>query len=1382
MTSQLRLILLPTLCLLIASLAALDWVPNQMIIKTSQPRQVARGALGLPQLDSFLEQRGVSTIEPLRPMQDERWFVVSFAQPLDWAALQSQHPTFVGVEYIQPNYLNQFYATPNDPYFINQQFGLLNLPEAWDITTGSNEVVVAVVDSGLFFDHPDLQQHVYINHGEVPDNGIDDDGNGYVDDWRGWDFADAPELADIALGDFIVEDNDPTDENKHGTHVSGIICADANNSVGICGVMWNTKLMVLRAGFRTTQGTGYLQDDDCAAAIMYAADMGADVINMSWGDDFYSQVIDDACRYAYEKGAILVASAGNSASNGFISYPARLSTTLAVGGVTSYLGVAGFSIGPELDIVAPGVNILSCWDPNAEQYTEMSGTSMAAPFVSGIVGLLLSYDPGLSFEDVRARLAGTAFDLGEPGFDNIFGWGVVDAQALLSATGQPLLEIAFPYDNAGLSGQFDIIGSADCDYFFRYNIMYTTELYPDESDWCDVVSHTNTPTFVYEPVVDGVLGHFGFEPFQEDGAYQIRVQLTDESGAEFEVHRNFIVDQSPPVLTDSLMQVYRRYNGELPRYFIEAYYDESVNLRAECRLSDGSVFDVYSDYADSILIIRLPETMPQGSIDIRLEAQNRSGLVSLSDWFDDIAEIDNHSINVNTYEQQEIGAALLCLPPHEERTFVGMELIESYGPVHIFNLQGNQLIDLFTFNDHFKPLGVGDTDGECLEVLGLNLNTVTLYESPDDHGFPTDTLFVQGSVLGGTLTDYDDDGLDELILVRNLPTSRVVSLYQRSVNTFTLEADLINNTATYERNDFVPSVVVSDLDRDDTLDLLAADRDGDIMVFELYGGGQQSQMVWNTRLPVPEAYYIASGDFDGDRFEEFCVGGYTESVSDASKSYWFFGFFRPTGDNDYEMYDWLMFDTVEGQNSICAANIDDDIADELLFSLSPYLYVIDCVDGVMEPVWMGNSERSFQSILFPETDSNDMAGIVNISAGEDSIMASLMTRAQPFTGPSTPQGFRAVPQDQQSVKLTWQDSGADGYRVYRRLAGDTGSEFVGETSDVQFIDTGLTIDTNYEFAVTAVDAGFDPTESLPTLWKEATPNFPPALVSIETTSANRLDLIFDTALHTNSQNTGHFEVDHDMGRPLSVIMSSTDRRLTLTFDSAFPFVGSGYILQVKGLQGATGVAYADTNLSFIYGGDFTPPEVIAVTPFAAGRVDLEFSEFLAASAQDPACYLLIPPPVDNDNSVTGVSFYNDHLTLQLAHPLQISNQPYYLRLTNITDLAGNKLRNDQDRLRFNLADINDLSHVKIAPNPLYTQQDSQVRFFDLPLGKTGNLWIYNLSGELVFEESIGPLSETQYFVGWDARNMISKPVSSGTYFYILEMSGSYKKGTISVIR
>ncbi|MBT3756052.1 MAG: S8 family serine peptidase, partial [Candidatus Cloacimonetes bacterium] len=292
------------------SLLGMDNVPNQLIFKTSSVKQVNNKTVGLESFDKFLSDRNIDNLRSILPKADNKYFIATFPDDIDWENIKDYQ--FDGIDYIQPNYLNELYLSPNDPEFPNQQVNLDNcdIPQSWDYSVGNEQIIVGIIDSGIYFDHPDLQNNIFINQDEIPNDGIDNDNNGYIDDVNGWDFVDAPELGSIALGDYTHQDNNPEDELGHGTHVAGIISADSNNNVGITGISWNSKLLIIRSGFKTLNG-GYLQDDDAAAGIIYAADMGAGVINLSWGDTNYSQIIADACYYAYNKGSIIVVAAGN---------------------------------------------------------------------------------------------------------------------------------------------------------------------------------------------------------------------------------------------------------------------------------------------------------------------------------------------------------------------------------------------------------------------------------------------------------------------------------------------------------------------------------------------------------------------------------------------------------------------------------------------------------------------------------------------------------------------------------------------------------------------------------------------------------------------------------------------------------------------------------------------------------------------------------------------------------------------------------------------------------------------------------------------------------------------------------------------------------------
>ena len=276
-----------------------------------------------------------------------------------------------------------------NPLFASQTYlEQTKIPEAWDYLSkngaqpgGSSSVTVAVIDTGVDMSHPDLVNNLWTNSREIPGNGIDDDGNGYIDDVHGWNF-----VAEDTAGA-----QNPSDDNGHGTHVAGIISA-ANNTIGGIGIAFNTKIMVLKAG----NSSGYFLDSDVSEAIRYAYMNGADVINMSFGGSTVALAVQDALKEAYPF-ATLVAAAGNSGQGNEADpvYPAAFPYVLGVMSVnasnapsiwTNYDQIPDNNL--EYEIYAPGEAVLST-APNGK-YASLSGTSMAAPIVSGVAALLRS--------------------------------------------------------------------------------------------------------------------------------------------------------------------------------------------------------------------------------------------------------------------------------------------------------------------------------------------------------------------------------------------------------------------------------------------------------------------------------------------------------------------------------------------------------------------------------------------------------------------------------------------------------------------------------------------------------------------------------------------------------------------------------------------------------------------------------------------------------------------------------------------------------------------------------------------------------------------------------------------------------------------------------
>jgi thermitase len=355
-------------------------------------------------------------------------------------------------EYVEPNYIGtgggkkaSFQTSQDDTYF-SRQYGLYNdgtfslspamddadidMELAWEIEQGDPSIIVAVLDAGLRMGHPEFAGRIWNNSLEMND-GTDGDDNGFIDDIEGWDFAN--------------DDNDPTDDLGHGTNVTGIIGANANNNLGYAGVDWNCKLMVCKILDQNGSGLYSWWTD----AIYYAVDNGAKVINMSVGGSGFSNSMQEAVDYAYNGGVTIVACMMNE-NNQVSYYPAKYQNTIAVGATDAsdiraapffWSSESGSNYGAHIDVVAPGNYIYGLsYSSNTNYNSYWGGTSQATPLVTGLSALLLSQDPGRTPDDIRAILRDTAEDqVGDTledveGFDVYYGYGRVNAhQALLES-------------------------------------------------------------------------------------------------------------------------------------------------------------------------------------------------------------------------------------------------------------------------------------------------------------------------------------------------------------------------------------------------------------------------------------------------------------------------------------------------------------------------------------------------------------------------------------------------------------------------------------------------------------------------------------------------------------------------------------------------------------------------------------------------------------------------------------------------------------------------------------------------------------------------------------------------------------------------------------
>jgi subtilisin family serine protease len=382
---------------------------------------------GTPQsiISRFLGTLNINTLRTYSEIPSLSFISVTTSENLTLDDIIASYKANPNVEYVEPNFRYMVDAPsstkkspviPNDPYFeslwgisnvgqeINNKPGGvngvdINVLKAWELTTGDDQIVVGVVDTGIDYSHPDLKTNMWVNDKEIPNNGIDDDGNGVIDDVYGYNA--------------VADNGDPMDDNDHGTHCAGTIGAAGDNGEGIVGVNWKVKLMGLK--FLAADGSGSL--NNALEAINYAIEMKKRGVNIrilsnSWGGGDYSKALHDAIKELNKQGILFVAAAGNSATDTdrYPHYPSsyQADNVLSVAAINNQDNIASFSNygAKSVHVGAPGVDVYSTITGN--DYAYFSGTSMATPHVSGVAALMLAHDPSLTPKEIINKIVTTA--------------------------------------------------------------------------------------------------------------------------------------------------------------------------------------------------------------------------------------------------------------------------------------------------------------------------------------------------------------------------------------------------------------------------------------------------------------------------------------------------------------------------------------------------------------------------------------------------------------------------------------------------------------------------------------------------------------------------------------------------------------------------------------------------------------------------------------------------------------------------------------------------------------------------------------------------------------------------------------------------------------
>lgn len=1279
----------------------------------------------------------------------------------------------------------------------HDQYALTNIGAkvAWTAATGKG-IRVGILDTGIDWTHPDLAPRLAVNtaedlngngtfeawsytqelDGRTGDlDGIDNDGNGYTDDVIGYDFVDQTIRN---LGDDQARDAIPADEQGHGTSVAGVVAAQANNGIGIAGLAFDATIVTLRA----FDATGNAEEDDIAAALVYAAVNNVSVVNMSFGDGVDSPVLRDAIAFASMSGCILVASAGNS---GQVSrqYPAGYDQVIAVGSTNSKNQRSVFSsTGSLLTLTAPGEAIVTT--AVGSKYRTVSGTSFSAPYVAATAALIREQQPSITHTQVEGILKETALDLGSKGWDGEYGAGLLQADAALRHPGMAEVRITSPHNEQECvitnETPLPVVGSAYALLFDKYEVLIGRGVEPQT--WTLATNSAQT-------VVNGLLATVNANMLTQ-GDYVIRLVVHLKNGGWLESRRRIHVVTNNTLSIDTT-ELATAWNTDLRVGVLTLTTSRPTQITL-IRTPEGGPTDTTRDdlrfTRKHCLTIPSDVWSSKGSITIIAQADNADTVhyTTSYDLGDRAMPLQGFNTTSNGDFQGYVLNDVRDILNDGKQAFVMSDLSNgSFGPLTIVQRNGFDFVKTQQTSDVWIPRGMGDANGNGrLEVFAHVVGKAILFEQLDVNSSPFGAVVFADTLNGNNaaaMADVNGDGREDLVVLSNT----TCSVYSWQQNAWQLLGQAVNTTPPAPGNaenrvDEV-SVAIGDFDGDGKAEIAYADTDGDMLIAEYTGTELVNAFVFESE-GIGGSGYLAAGDVNNDGKPEILFGvpddPYIGTDQEYGRQLWTYRVFSSLADNTYhEMWKDHVYGVRYGigyRNGVELANADDVAGDEILICAFQRLFAFTWNDGKGVVPLYYTPDVVTPRFLTHDFNANGVNELgFGVTANEVGFMTnfSFVEYKGQTNTIATPCGVQAVLVTPDSVRVHWMN--VDGAKAYCVFA-DTGRQGLVKALDTVITNSyelgGLKSGRSYDFRVSALP--------IDTSLKESNRS---AIARVQTGPSGQVKQVTPTVVSQSNLEQGlHFTIRY------STVMPSTApdaARFSLYKpDGSLAVIATSVSVAADSAVMVSFLPIADDATSFVLSSasfadkSGIPTEssrtLITVTTTPATKA-LVLSKLVVVSNEE--LHLSYSLPVDESAlatsayaltpfgaviAVTRIDSVTVSIRLSSNPPMAATGTTFAITVRNVTGVSGIPITTGTGNTLGFVLTSTTLDRVFVFPHPCSITNDGGVTFANLTVEATVEVLDQRFRLVRTLNEADGNGG-----VAWDLRDKNGVVVPPGMYFY-----------------